>query len=61
MRGLAIIRVYVIMCEVCNENIIERADEGNIQTYQDALDLAADHRDLHVQDGSWPYEVRRRP
>lgn len=54
VRGFDISRVFVIICVLCNENIVERADESSITTVAEAEACAREHRDRHIKDGSWP-------
>lgn len=57
MKGFSFHRVYVIICERCNENIVERADEMDIRTREDAEEYAWAHLAQHVNDGSANPEV----
>jgi hypothetical protein len=55
MRGFSITRIFVIVCEACNENILERADERQVYTNAQAEQYAREHRAQHFRDGSWPW------
>lgn len=54
MRGFSISWIPVIVCILCNENIVERADESEITTIAKAEAYARRHRQEHIRDGSWP-------
>jgi hypothetical protein len=51
--GFTIKKIFTITCELCGENIVERADEDRIRTVDDAEWYAREHRERHYQDGSW--------
>jgi hypothetical protein len=50
--GFHIRRIFVITCELCEENIVERMDEIDIRTVSDAEWFARQHREQHYADGS---------
>jgi hypothetical protein len=52
VRGYTFSRLWVIICEQCNENIVERADESEIRTRADAEEYARGHQALHDRDAA---------
>jgi hypothetical protein len=57
--GFSIKKVFVVVCELCNENVIERADEDTVQTVDAAEWEARLHREQHYADGSLKRRGRR--
>ena len=53
MKGFRFYKTYVIQCDLCNENIVERADETEVDTLAKAMEYAEGHKQQHIQDGSW--------
>jgi hypothetical protein len=51
--GFTIRKVFVVICPLCNENIIERPEERDIRTVDDAEWAARLHREKHYEDGTW--------
>lgn len=42
-------RVYFVICDLCNENIVERSDERDVDTLDKARQYAAEHyRKEHI-------------
>lgn len=50
MKGYYFQRMYLVICEKCNENIIERCDELEVSTLAKAKAYAAEHQALHEAD-----------
>jgi hypothetical protein len=56
-------KTVVITCSECNENIVERADERDVDTLAKAREYARDHELIHEHDEApfpvgapWPEE-----
>jgi hypothetical protein len=45
-------KIYVIICPICNENIVEREDESWVQNLLQAEGYWAAHLIQHIKDGS---------